>query len=109
MPVDEIIIARSFVERLWPADPALVIVQGLIDIARQLEIRVVAKGIETEVQASQLWAMGCRYGQGFAFSRPVDRETALMFLHRHGQDVTGSIPVGTPKPRVRHRQVRKRA
>lgn len=109
MPVDEIIIARSFVERLWPADPALVIVQGLIDIARQLEIRVVAKGIETEVQASQLWAMGCRYGQGFAFSRPVDRETALMFLHRHGQDVAGSIPVGTPKPRVRHRQVRKRA
>lgn len=109
MPVDEIIIARSFVERLWPADPAMVIVQGVIDIARQLKVRVIAKGIETEVQANQLWAMGCRYGQGFAFSRPVDRETALMFLHRHGQDVAGSLPVAAPKPRMVRQRMRKQA
>ncbi len=37
----------------------MAIVQGLIDIARQLSIRVVAEGVETEVQASQLWSMGC--------------------------------------------------
>jgi len=60
MPVDEIVIAQSFVERLWPGDPAMVVIQGLIQIARDLAIRVVAQGIETEVQASQLWTMGLR-------------------------------------------------
>jgi EAL domain-containing protein (putative c-di-GMP-specific phosphodiesterase class I) len=38
------------VARLWPDDPSLSIVDGLIDIARRLDIRVVAEGIETEVQ-----------------------------------------------------------
>ncbi len=108
MSVDEIVIARSFVERLWPGDPALVVVQGLIAIAHELDIRVVAQGIETEVQASQLWAMGCRYGQGFAFSRPLDRDEAGEFLHRHGQDVAGSIPVGTPKPATANQRRRRR-
>ncbi len=75
MPVDVIKIDRSFIAQLWPGDPAMVIVQALIDIARQLDIRVVAEGIETEVQASQLWTMGCVLGQGFEFSRAVDRAT----------------------------------
>ena len=109
MSVDEIVIARSFVERLWPNDPALVVVQGLIAISRELDIRVVAQGIETEVQASQLWAMGCRYGQGYAFSRPLDREGASELLHRHGLHVTGSIPVGSPQPNETPRPARKRA
>src|SRR3546814_1285405 len=60
MPVDAIKIDRSFVAQLWPDDPAMVLVQGLIEIARQLNVHVVAEGIETEVQASQLWTMGCR-------------------------------------------------
>jgi len=38
-------------------------------MARSLDIRVVAEGIETEVQAHQLWAMGCKLGQVFAFSK----------------------------------------
>ncbi|WBG61843.1 EAL domain-containing protein [Pseudomonas citronellolis] len=34
----------------------------LINIARKLDIRIVAEGVETEVQASQLWTVGCRLG-----------------------------------------------
>jgi EAL domain-containing protein (putative c-di-GMP-specific phosphodiesterase class I) len=66
-PVDIINIDRSFITRLWPDDLSMVVVQGLIDIARNLDIRVIADGIEAEVQASQLWTMGCHLGQGFAF------------------------------------------
>ena len=72
--VDIIKIDRSFITRLWPDDLSMVVVQGLIDIARNLDIRVVAEGIEAEVQASQLWTTGCHLGQGFAFSPAVDRE-----------------------------------
>jgi len=100
VPVDEIKIARSFVERLWPGDPAMVVVQGLIDIARQLNIRVVAQGIETEVQASQLWTMGCRHGQGFAFTQIGHREAMAELLRVFGQETPGSIPLLVPPPAV---------
>lgn len=93
VPVDIIKIDKSFVARLWPDDPSMVIVEGLIDIARRLDIRVVAEGIETEVQASQLWSMGCRLGQGFAFAYPADREATEALLHKHAQGVDGATPL----------------
>lgn len=93
VPVDAIKIDRSIIARLWPDDPSMVIVQALIDIARQLDIRVVAEGIETEVQASQLWSMGCSMGQGFAFSRAVDRDAMAGLLHRHAQGLAGAVPL----------------
>jgi diguanylate cyclase (GGDEF)-like protein len=91
VPVDAIKIDRSFIARLWPDDPSMTIVQGLIDIARKLGIRVIAEGIEAEVQASQLWAMGCQLGQGFAFSRAVDRWAMTDLLRRHSQRLDGAI------------------
>ncbi|WP_081873424.1 putative bifunctional diguanylate cyclase/phosphodiesterase [Sphingobium chlorophenolicum] len=93
VPVDIIKIDQTFVARLWPEDPSMVIVEGLIDIARRLDIRVVAEGIETEVQASQLWSMGCHLGQGFAFARPGDRVTTERLLRRHAQGMGGTVPL----------------
>src|SRR3546814_12710107 len=80
---------------LWPDDPAMVLVQGLIEIARQLNVHVVAEGIETEVQASQLWTMGCVLGQGFEFSRAVDRAAMTELLRRHAEGVEGAIPLAS--------------
>ena len=105
MPVDAIKIDRSFIAQLWPDDPAMVIVQGLIDIARQLDIRVVAEGIETEVQASQLWTMGCVLGQGFEFSRAIDRTAMTMLLRRHAQGVNGAVPLVSSDEIVRSRSL----
>jgi EAL domain-containing protein (putative c-di-GMP-specific phosphodiesterase class I) len=94
VPVDTIKIDRSFIARLWPDDPSMVIVEGLIDIARKLDILVVAEGIETDVQASQLWTMGCKLGQGFAFSKAVDRHAIAGLLRRHAQS-DGALPLHT--------------
>ncbi len=93
IPIDIIKLDRSFVTRLWPDDPTMAVVQGLIDIAGKLDIRITAEGIEAEVQASQLWTMGCRLGQGFAFSPAVDREEASILLRRHAQGVDGALPL----------------
>jgi len=93
VPVDIIKIDKSFVARLWPDDPSMVIVEGLIEIARRLDIRVVAEGIETEVQASQLWSMGCRLGQGFAFAYPANRSATEALLRKHAQGIDGAIPL----------------
>ncbi|GGE72026.1 putative bifunctional diguanylate cyclase/phosphodiesterase [Sphingomonas prati] len=80
VPVDIIKIDKSFVDRLHPGDGSMAIVEGLIRIAGQLNIRVVAEGIETEDQAQLLRSMGCVLGQGYLFSRAVDRTTITTLL-----------------------------
>ncbi len=65
-PSDIIKIDRSFIDRMLTDRNSLVIVESLIDIARKLDRRVVAEGIENEAQAELLLDLGCRLGQGIS-------------------------------------------
>ncbi|WP_168879219.1 bifunctional diguanylate cyclase/phosphodiesterase [Rhizobium sp. P28RR-XV] len=85
MPVDIIKIDKSFVDRMEPGDAGMFIVEGLISIASNLGIRVIAEGIESETQAEQLEKLGCKLGQGYLFSRAVDRVQAAALLGERGQ------------------------
>ena len=80
MPVDILKIDKSFVARLAANSASMAIVDGLIRIANKLDIRVVAEGVETEEQASLLRDAGCTLGQGFLFSRAVDRRATTALL-----------------------------
>ncbi|KAA0682193.1 EAL domain-containing protein [Neorhizobium sp. P12A] len=88
VPVDIIKIDKSFTDRLVPGDAGIFIVEGIMGIARNLGIRVVAEGIETESQADQLGKLGCKLGQGYLFSKAVDRAVAAVILEEHGQRMT---------------------
>lgn len=93
IPVDIIKIDKSFVDRLAVGDASMAIVEGLIGIAGKLDIRVVAEGIETEEQAQHLQSMGCTLGQGYLFSRAVDRQATTALLLAHAQPTeTGTTP-----------------
>ncbi|MGE7367771.1 putative bifunctional diguanylate cyclase/phosphodiesterase [Neorhizobium sp. NPDC001467] len=85
VPVDIIKIDKSFTDRLRPRDPAAVIIEGVVDIARKLGIRVVAEGIEENAQAVQLMDLGCALGQGYLFSKAVDRDAAALLLRHSAQ------------------------
>jgi EAL domain-containing protein (putative c-di-GMP-specific phosphodiesterase class I) len=85
MPVDVIKIDKSFVDRLAPLEPASSIVEGIIQIAQKMGIRVVAEGIEQEAQAERLLKLGCSLGQGYLFSKAVNRDHAAALLRSHGQ------------------------
>jgi EAL domain-containing protein (putative c-di-GMP-specific phosphodiesterase class I) len=85
VPVDIIKIDKSFVDRLVPGDAGVIIVEGVMGIASKLGIRVVAEGIETVSQADQLRDLGCTLGQGYLFSKAVDRNAATILLERFGQ------------------------
>ena len=85
VPVDIIKIDKSFVDRLTPGDASTAIVEGLIHIAKKLNIRVIAEGIETEEQATHLEAAGCVLGQGYLFSRAVGRQATTELLANHAQ------------------------
>ena len=86
VPVNIIKIDRSFVDRLVPGDGAVVIVEGIIRIATKLGLRVVAEGIKTDSQLGQLLSFGCTLGQGYLFSKAVDRDAAAALLSRYGQN-----------------------
>ncbi|WP_373503633.1 putative bifunctional diguanylate cyclase/phosphodiesterase [Aestuariivirga sp.] len=67
----EVKIDRSFVAGIGTMPVNLAIVRGVIGIAREIGIDVIAEGIETEAQAEALRREGCEYLQGYLFSRPM--------------------------------------
>ncbi|HET9714234.1 MAG TPA: EAL domain-containing protein, partial [Pyrinomonadaceae bacterium] len=72
-PLNYLKIDRSFVMRLT-TDNDNAIVRTISTLARNLGMEVIAEGIETEEQYQQLKMLGCEYGQGYLFSRPVDND-----------------------------------
>ena len=56
------------------------VVTAILQMAKALDIRVIAEGIETEFQISQLRALGCLLGQGYYFSKPVDQDAIAALL-----------------------------
>jgi EAL domain-containing protein (putative c-di-GMP-specific phosphodiesterase class I) len=84
-PFDVLKIDRSFVGRMTNGDQPLQIVRTIIELARVLGMDVVAEGIETVEQFILLREMGCRYGQGYLFSRPLPAEAMSQLLRMPGR------------------------
>jgi len=73
-PFDKIKIDRSFVNDIAKGGESMAIVKAIIDLARALDIAVVAEGVETEEQLKRLVAEGCHEVQGYYFSKPAPIE-----------------------------------
>jgi diguanylate cyclase (GGDEF)-like protein len=71
LPIDEIKIDRSFVTRMETDRQDAVLVHSIIDLGRNLGLRVTAEGVETENVKQVLAKLGCDYAQGFHVGRPV--------------------------------------
>jgi EAL domain-containing protein (putative c-di-GMP-specific phosphodiesterase class I) len=84
-PFDVLKIDRSFVSRMNEGDQPLQIVRTIIELARALGMDVVAEGIETHEQYRLLREMGCRFGQGFLFARPMTAEAVTQLLRLPGR------------------------
>ena len=86
LPFDVLKIDRSFVSRMTEqSDQPLQIVRTIVELARVLGMDVVAEGIETQEQYALLRQLGCRFGQGFLFSRPVAPDTISEMLRLPGR------------------------
>ncbi len=83
-PVNFLKIDRSFVNRMT-TDNDNAIVKTISTLAHNLGMEVIAEGVETEEQMGQLKTLGCEYGQGYLFSRPVDAEGASRLLAADSQ------------------------
>jgi EAL domain-containing protein (putative c-di-GMP-specific phosphodiesterase class I) len=77
LPFDAIKIDKSFIVDLSRDRQALAIAQATVSVIENLGMRSVAEGVETPEDVSVLQALGCQYGQGFLFCRPVPGDRLL--------------------------------
>jgi EAL domain-containing protein (putative c-di-GMP-specific phosphodiesterase class I) len=84
-PFDVLKIDCSFVGRMSEGDQPLQIVRTVIELARVMGMDVVAEGIETREQYRLLRQMGCRFGQGYLFARPMSAEAVTQLLRLPGR------------------------
>jgi diguanylate cyclase (GGDEF)-like protein len=102
-PLNYLKIDRSFVSRLTTDDDNA-IVRTISTLARNLGMEVIAEGIETEEQYQQLKMLGCEYGQGYLFSRPVNNEGVVHLLsqdaHRDDPESALSLTPATTADEV---------
>jgi diguanylate cyclase (GGDEF)-like protein/PAS domain S-box-containing protein len=80
LPVQTIKIDRAFVSRIGLAGDSLEIIRTIVALAHNLDMDIIAEGVETAQQLAQLKALDCEYAQGYYFGKPTDRETAWSLI-----------------------------
>jgi diguanylate cyclase (GGDEF)-like protein/PAS domain S-box-containing protein len=88
MPVDVLKIDKSFIDDILHNPQQMALVETIVSLARTLELAVVAEGIELDGHRTALADMGCSYGQGYLFSKPVTSDEFLEYLHTQGSAVS---------------------
>ncbi len=79
LPVDEVKIDKSFVQALKDDLGADAIVRSVIDLARNLDLRVVAEGVESAIVLERLRSLGCEEAQGFHFAAAMSADAVENF------------------------------
>ncbi|CAN5724473.1 hypothetical protein BH24ACT26_BH24ACT26_19760 [soil metagenome] len=93
LPVDEIKIDKSFVLGMASDENDAVIVRSIIDLGRNLDLRVVAEGVETRTLWNRLAMLGCDIAQGYFLSRPLPAERFDEWLKQSSRELA-SLPGG---------------
>ena len=78
--LDKLKIDRSFVTDIQHKERSQQIVKAIIDMCRNLDIRCIAEGVETQAELETLRQLGCKYVQGFLYARPMPAADTLKFI-----------------------------
>jgi diguanylate cyclase (GGDEF)-like protein len=82
MPIHFLKISRAFVQRLMQSERHQQLVATLIHLSHQLGMTAIAEGIETAEQLTCLRSLGCEFGQGYLFAKPLAPDDAKRYMQR---------------------------
>ncbi|GAC1533068.1 MAG: hypothetical protein NVS2B6_20890 [Thermoleophilaceae bacterium] len=101
LAIDSVKIDRSFIDGLdeRPRDNALV--SSIVELARTLDLRIVAEGVERHSQLDRLRTTRCDYAQGYLFARPADFSETLRRVASLLNEAGGVVTVERATGRVR--------
>ncbi|WP_174279303.1 putative bifunctional diguanylate cyclase/phosphodiesterase [Sphingomonas bacterium] len=95
LPIGTLKIDRSFVTGMLADPDKVAIVRAVLSLAQALGMSTVAEGVETIELGRTLAAMGCTYGQGYAYARPLEADEAYaLVVARNGQFATAGLMAG---------------
>ena len=81
MPIDALKMDKAFIRNIKPGNKDMKLVELVLNIAKNLEVPVIAEGVETEEEYKMLKAAGCDIIQGYYFSKPVPPEEYKNFVN----------------------------
>ena len=85
LPLDALKIDRSFVSQMVRGDRHAQLVNTILQLARSVNLRVVAEGVSTPDQLELLREFGCELAQGYLFSHPIPADEVRAFLEERGK------------------------
>jgi EAL domain-containing protein (putative c-di-GMP-specific phosphodiesterase class I) len=82
-PLDVLKIDRSFVNQIGNNGDGLAILKAISTLGQTLGVRMIAEGIETTEQLTQLRALECQIGQGYHFAKPLAADAVEALLQQN--------------------------
>jgi len=79
-PIDTLKIDQSFIRAMTTHNASLVLVKSIVTLARNLNMKIIAEGVETEAEAKIVRDLGVEWIQGYFFSKPLPFDDAVKFL-----------------------------
>lgn len=92
-PLNILKIDRSFISTMNRTEENLQIVKTIVTLAGNLGMQVIAEGVETEEQLSQLKLLKCQYAQGFLFSEPMHPSQADLYILNRLNGSPSTLPL----------------
>jgi EAL domain-containing protein (putative c-di-GMP-specific phosphodiesterase class I) len=90
LPIDEIKIDKSFVSTMTTSEHDNAIVRSIIELARRLNLDIVAEGVEDEATEAQLHALGCHNIQGYVLTKALPAPELEAWINSHSSQVGGT-------------------
>lgn len=88
MPVEIVKFDRNMTKAYFESEKAKFVLQATVNMIHEMDLKVVAEGVETAEQLAELEKIGIDYIQGFYFSRPLEKEKFIDFLKENNKQKT---------------------